>query len=99
MNTNSLYFDYGKKTGKLLLVPCSFNSRIEGSFKVKVLSTKSIEIKVGQNIEFLLKRDINLQIVNPPLYFSDSVHKRVVGDQIEVQSRTDTSIRFIVERS
>lgn len=69
LNHNSLYFDCGKKTGALLLAPCAYNSRIEGKCRVKVQSTKPVEVKHGRNREYVLRKELTLGVINPPSYF------------------------------
>ncbi len=69
LNHNSLYFDCGKKPCKILLVPCTYNSRVEGKCRVRVQSTKPIELKNGRNKEYLWRQDYILNIVHPPSYF------------------------------
>lgn len=68
LNHNSLYFDCGRKPSHILLVPCTYASRVEGRCHVKIESTKPVEIRLGRNRDYQYKQEHSLRIVAPPSY-------------------------------
>ena len=65
---NSLYIDCANKTGRYLVVPCTFNSRTFCDFVLGISSTKPVDIIEGANINYTFSRHFTLGLVNPRNY-------------------------------
>ena len=76
LKNNSLFYDFGKKIGTFLVVPCNFN-KSEGTFDLKISSTKPIGITEGLSKDYLIRKDYFIHPVYDNQYQSASSKKPI----------------------
>lgn len=107
MKHNTLYLDCGNQLGNYMVVPCAYN-RGDGAYKLKINSSKSIDVKVGLNKNYPVRKDYQIQTISCAQYPAigpQTSHKMYdfvnhsVGDHYLVEVNTKMPIRVIIEKS